>query len=75
MEKQRKEVKFKSVILSLAARKREGREERDWGLRCNLQAEMSPSNSKEISYMCPYWPSTATENSRGTFHEGTLQPP
>lgn len=44
-------------------------------LRCNLQAEMSPGNSQEISYTFPRWPSSATENSRGTFHEGTEPPP
>lgn len=40
-------------------------------LRCNLQAEMSPGNSQEISYTFSRGPSSATENSGETFREGT----
>lgn len=74
MEKQGKEVKFKSVILSLAARKLEGERGGTQSLRCNLQAEMSPGNSQEISSTFPGGPRSAPENS-GAFQEGAEQPP
>lgn len=74
MEKQAKEVKFKPVILSLAARKLEGREVGRRASGAILQAEMSPGNSQEISSTFPWGPSSAPENS-GAFRQGAEQPP